>query len=256
MLEVRQLTVAYGQIVAADGIDLEVKPGEIVALVGANGAGKSSLMMAIAGLIPASGSVRLGGQDFSELSAPDRVARGLVHVLEQRGTFAELTVQENLDLGAYLRRRKGGGATMIARDLDFVFGMFPRLKERRANRAGSLSGGEQQMLVIGRALMAAPQLLMLDEPSLGLAPIVVNEIAKVLRRLNAERGLTLLVSEQNSVLGLGLSHRAYVIQRGRIALSGDSAELRHRGDVIQFYLGHNLAAPRNESRFIANTGKV
>lgn len=237
MLETRQLSVSYGPVVAADGIDMEVRPREIVALVGANGAGKSTLMKAVAGLLPAKGAVLLRGENITGLSAADRVALGLVHVLEQRGTFADLTVQENLDLGAYLRHRRGGDSAAIARDLDFVFGLFPRLEERRLNRAGSLSGGEQQMLVIGRALMAAPQLLMLDEPSLGLAPVIVSQIASALRRLNAERGLTLLVSEQNTALGLGLSQRAYVIQRGRIVLSGSSAELRQRDDVIQFYLG-------------------
>lgn len=242
MLEIKGLSVRYEANLAVDAVDLDVYAGEIVALMGANGAGKSSIMKAIAGLTPSRGQVVFEGQQLSSLSAPDRVSRGIVHVLEQRGVFADLTVNENLDLGRYLRRR--ARSQEIARDLEFVFQLFPRLRERRDNKAGSLSGGEQQMLVIGRALMAAPKLLMLDEPSLGLAPVTVTEIVRVLRWLNAERGLSLLVSEQNAVLGLSLAHRAYVIQRGRIAAL--SADVERPDDVVQFYLGQaSTGRPRS-----------
>lgn len=242
MLEIKGLSVRYDANVAVDDVDFDVNRGEIVALMGANGAGKSSIMKAIAGLTPSGGRVVFEGQEFSSLSARDRVSHGIVHVLEQRGVFADLTVKENLDLGRYLRTK--ARSDEIARDLEFVFQLFPRLRERHGNKAGSLSGGEQQMLVIGRALMAAPKLLMLDEPSLGLAPVVVAEIVRVLRWLNAERGLSLLVSEQNAVLGLSLAHRAYVVQRGRIAAHG--SDLERPDDVVQFYLGRAATGrPRN-----------
>ncbi|MCF3593080.1 ABC transporter ATP-binding protein [Rhodobacteraceae bacterium LMO-12] len=237
MLKIEKLTVAYGGTTAVKDINLKVDEGCITVLIGANGAGKSSVANCLTGLVPArSGRILLRGQDIARLAAPKRVAKGMVLVPEGRGVFAELSVLENLELGAYLRSRWGVSAEVEA-DLDRVVRLFPRLKERFHQAAGSLSGGEQQMLVIGRALMAQPKLLVLDEPSLGLAPLIIEEIADVLRQLCDEMGLTILVSEQNAVLGLDISDFGYVLHSGSIVMSGPTSVLRDSSDLMGAYLG-------------------
>jgi len=240
LLQATHVSVRYGAILAVDDASIEVAAGERVALVGANGAGKSSLLKAVVGLERiGGGQVAIGGRNVSKLPAHRRVAEGLALVPEGRGVFRELTVAENLELGSYLRTA-GSQRAAVAADLARVLELFPRLAERRHQLAGTLSGGEQQMLAIGRALMTGPRLLVLDEPSLGLAPLVVNEIVRALRRLNAEQGLSLLVSEQNAVLGLGLAQRGYVLNGGRIVLQGDAAGLARQSELIDSYLGSSL----------------
>jgi branched-chain amino acid transport system ATP-binding protein len=210
-----------------------VQDGAMVALLGANGAGKTTTLRAISGLVHKSGEVILGGRRITRYS-PERIARlGIAHVLEGRGVMAELTVRENLRLGAHLRWDRG-----VRQDLAEIYGYFPVLEQRQTQLAGTLSGGEQQMLVLGRALMSRPKLLMLDEPSLGLAPLVVREIYSILSRLNRERGLTVLVVEQNAALALEASANAYVLEVGRIAVEGPSAELRRQEFVRRSYLGY------------------
>lgn len=237
MLKIEKLRVVYGGTTAVKDIDLKVDEGRITVLIGANGAGKSSIANCLAGLVPArSGHILLRGQDIVRLAAPKRVDQGVVLVPEGRGVFGELSVLENLELGAYLRSRWGVSPEVEA-DLDRVVTLFPRLKERFHQAAGSLSGGEQQMLVIGRALMAQPKLLVLDEPSLGLAPLIIEEIADVLRQLCQEMGLTILVSEQNAVLGLDISDFGYVLHSGSIVMSGPTSELRDSSDLMRAYLG-------------------
>jgi branched-chain amino acid transport system ATP-binding protein len=233
LLELKRLEARYGAVPALHGLSLEVEEGTIVALLGANGAGKSTTLRAISGLVRKSGEVVFGGRRISRYS-PERIARlGIAHVPEGRGTIAELTIRENLRLGAHLRHGRG-----VKRDLAAIYGYFPILEERQGRPAGALSGGQQQMLVLGRALMAQPRLLMLDEPSLGLAPLVVREIYAVLERLNRERGLTVLVVEQNASVALQTSSTAYVLEVGRIALHGPSAELRQQESVRRAYLGY------------------
>jgi len=232
LLEVSGLEVRYGGIRAVRGIDLAVAEGELVCLIGANGAGKSSTLRAISGLLPAAvGAVRYAGRDLAGMRAFQRVRAGLVMVPEGRGVFPQLTVDENLDMGAYAR---ADGA--IESDRERVFGLFPRLRERRGQTGGTLSGGEQQMLAIGRALMSRPKLLLLDEPSMGLAPIVVQLIFEVIQEINAG-GVTCLLVEQNARAALALAKRAYVMESGEIALSGTAAELAHDPKVIEAYLG-------------------
>jgi branched-chain amino acid transport system ATP-binding protein len=236
LLEVSGLEVRYGGIRAVRGIDLAVAEGELVCLIGANGAGKSSTLRAISGLLPAAvGTVRYAGRDVRGMRAFQRVRAGLVMVPEGRGVFPQLTVDENLDMGAYAR-----ADGEIGSDLERVFGLFPRLRERRSQTGGTLSGGEQQMLAIGRALMSRPKLLLLDEPSLGLAPIVVQLIFEVIREINAG-GVTCLLVEQNARAALALAKRAYVMESGQIALSGTAAELAHDPKVIEAYLGGEAA---------------
>ena len=231
-LRVAALEVAYGGIRAVKGIDLEVREGELVTLIGANGAGKTTTLRAISGTVRRSGEVLLGGEALGR--TPEAVARRRVaHVPEGRGTFVELTVEENLRLGAYARRDR-----LVAADLERVLGWFPRLRERLGQQAGTLSGGEQQMLALGRALMLSPRLLLLDEPSLGLAPLVVAELFGIVRRLNEEDGLAVLVVEQNASLALAAARRAYVLEAGRVAVEGPSAELREHADVRRSYLGY------------------
>ena len=237
MLEVRGLGVRYGPTVAVEAAVLRVDEGEIVALVGANGAGKSSLLKGIAGLErPAAGEIVFRGQDVTRQPPHARIKLGMAMVLEGRRVFGELTVRENLDLGAYLRRGRGE-RERVAADLDLVLRLFPRLAERRHQRAGTLSGGEQQMLAIGRAMMTAPRLLILDEPSLGLAPRVLEEIVAMLRQLHRERGLAILVAEQNAVLGLDMAQRGYVLHRGHVVLEGSAQYLTEQGSLIDLYLG-------------------
>jgi branched-chain amino acid transport system ATP-binding protein len=232
LLEVRRLEVGYGGIRAVKGIDLAVQEGELVCLIGANGAGKSSTLRAISGLRPTPpGVVRYAGRDLSGARAFERARAGLVMVPEGRGVFPQLTVDENLTMGAYVR-----ADGEVEADRERVFGLFPRLRERRGQTGGTLSGGEQQMLAIGRALMSRPKLLLLDEPSMGLAPIVVQLIFEVIQEINA-RGVTCLLVEQNARAALALAHRGYVMESGLITLSGPAAELASDPKVIEAYLG-------------------
>ena len=234
MLEIRDLKASYGAITALHGISLSVKPGSIVTLIGSNGAGKSTTLRAISGLVkPQSGEILYEGKTIGGLPAHQIVKFGLSHVPEGRMIFANLTVHENLMMGAYLQRDKA----TIHRELDFVFATFPRLKEREAQVAGTLSGGEQQMLAIGRALMSQPKFLMLDEPSLGLAPLLVKTIFAKIVEINRERGITILLVEQNANLALEISHHGYVLETGRIILEGDSAALRKNPEIKRAYLG-------------------
>lgn len=234
VLEVSNLGVTYGVITALHGVSLKVHEGEIVTLIGANGAGKTTTLRAISGLLKiVSGTATYRGEDISKLAPHQIVARGLAHVPEGRMVFANLTVQENLQMGAFLRRDR----EEIHKDFDFVFEMFPRLKERARQTAGTLSGGEQQMLAIGRALMGRPSFLMLDEPSLGIAPILVRTIFQKVVEINRSQGITALVVEQNARLALEVSHYAYVVETGRIILEGPSAEVRQNPDVKKAYLG-------------------
>jgi branched-chain amino acid transport system ATP-binding protein len=235
LLSVRGLVVNYGHIEAVRGIDLDLPAGQITTLVGANGAGKSTTLMALSGLArKAAGSVHFGGRDISALPAHRIVADGLVQVAEGRATLTTLTVRENLELGAYTRR---DGAAARAREIEHVYSLFPRLAERATQLAGSLSGGEQQMLAIGRALMAKPRLLLLDEPSMGLAPIIVQDIFRTLRRIH-EEGLTIFLVEQNVKQALKIAQQAYVLENGRIVLKGSGRELLDDPRVQDAYLGH------------------
>ncbi len=234
MLEIRDLKVSYGAITALHGISLAVQPGSIVTLIGSNGAGKSTTLRAISGLVkPQAGEIFYNGTRIGGLPAHQIVKLGLSHVPEGRMIFANLTVHENLMMGAYLQRDK----VLIHRELDFVFATFPRLKEREAQIAGTLSGGEQQMLAIGRALMSQPKFLMMDEPSLGLAPLLVKTIFAKIVEINRERGITILLVEQNANLALEISHHGYVLETGRIILAGDSAALRQNPEIKRAYLG-------------------
>jgi branched-chain amino acid transport system ATP-binding protein len=233
LLELEGLEARYGAVRALHGISLAVENGTIVALLGANGAGKTTTLRAISGLVRKSGEVVFDGRRITRYSA-ERIARlGIAHVPEGRGLIAELSVRDNLRLGAHLRR--GGD---VKSDLAAVYGYFPILEERQGQPAGALSGGQQQMLVLGRALMTQPKLLMLDEPSLGLAPLVVREIYSILERLNRERGLTVLVVEQNAAVALQTSSSAYVLEVGRVAVQGPSSELREQESVRRAYLGY------------------
>ncbi|MCC6466302.1 MAG: ABC transporter ATP-binding protein [Planctomycetes bacterium] len=233
LLDLKDVNVFYGAIHALRGVSLEVRQGEVVTLIGANGAGKTTTLAAICGLLkPRSGEIRYGGESIVGAAAHTLVGRGLVMAPEGRGIFPALTVQENLLLGAYSRRDKPG----IARDLQRGFDIFPRLAERRSQKGGTLSGGEQQMLAIARALMAQPRLLLLDEPSLGLAPLVVQTIFATVDAINRE-GVTILLVEQNAHVALKHSHRAYVLESGQIQFSGASAALRNDPRVKAAYLG-------------------
>ncbi len=233
VLEVRHLVVHYGVIRALSGISLDVPEGRVVALIGANGAGKSTTLRAVSRMIRASsGSVRFRGEEVSRLASHELVARGMAHAPEGRGIFLNLTVQENLELGGYLRRDRDG----MARDADRAYGLFPILKERRGQVSGTLSGGEQQMLAVARALMSRPRLLLLDEPSLGLAPQVVERIFQVLREIN-RGGVSLLLVEQNAHKALQIAHRAYVLETGQVVMQGTGKELLASADVRKAYLG-------------------
>ena len=234
MLEIRDLVVNYGAITALHGISLEVKAGSIVTLVGANGAGKSTTLRAISGILKArSGSIRFNGDEITAEPAHRIVARGLAQVPEGRMIFANLSVLENLQMGAYLRRDREN----LPRELDYIFGIFPRLKERLKQTAGTLSGGEQQMLAIARALMSKPKCLMLDEPSLGIAPILVRTIFEKIVEINRELGITILLVEQNANLALEVAQTGYVLETGRILLADTSKALRANPQVRAAYLG-------------------
>jgi branched-chain amino acid transport system ATP-binding protein len=233
LLEVVGLEVRYGGIRALKGIDLEVREGEVVCLIGANGAGKSTSLRALTGLVPAaSGTIRYAGSDLARMPVHARARLGMALVPEGRGVFPRLTVAENLSMGAYARSDGAG----IAEDLERVYGLFPRLKERQGQRAGTLSGGEQQMLSLARALMSRPRLLLLDEPSMGLAPLAVQTIFETIR-LIAGQGMTLLLVEQNARLALEASHRGYVLEGGRVVHQGESATLLASPKVRAAYLG-------------------
>lgn len=234
MLEISNLEVSYGSINALHGVSLKVPEKSIVTLIGANGAGKSTTLRAISGLIKTrSGTVRYAGEDITNLPAHKVVAKGLCHVPEGRMVFANLTVEENLKMGAYLRHDKAG----IAEDFDYSFHIFPRLKERLHQVAGTMSGGEQQMLAIARALMSKPRCLMLDEPSLGIAPILVRSIFEQIVAINKERGITVLLVEQNANLALAISQHGYVLETGRVLLQDSSEALRTNPQVREAYLG-------------------
>jgi len=214
-------------------LDLFVDSGEIVAILGANGAGKTTTLRAISGVISRSGELSFAGRSLIGCGAADAARLGIAHVPEGRGTMGQLTVMENLQLGAYVRRDRGVGA-----DMERVFSYFPILRERRKQFAGTLSGGEQQMLAIGRAIIARPKLVLLDEPSLGLAPLVAQSIFEMIRTINADTGAAVLLVEQNAVAALNISHRAYVLEAGRVAVSGGSAELKAHDGVRRSYLGY------------------
>ena len=232
-LEIRDLHVSYGGIRALKGIDLTVEEGQIVTLIGANGAGKSTTLRAISGLQkPQSGSILYGGEELVGLPAKEIVRRGIIHVPEGRRVFPDMTVAENLKIGAFLRKDKDG----IASDMDYVYSLFPRLKERSWQPAGTLSGGEQQMLAVGRALMSRPKVLIMDEPSLGLAPLIVKDIFSIIRRVNAD-GITVLLIEQNANAALRIADYGYVLETGVIALTGTGEELLRNESVREAYLG-------------------
>ena len=233
LLKLERLEVSYGGIRAVKGIDIEVAPGELVCLIGANGAGKTTTLRAVTGLVPRSaGRVVYDGDDISTRRVHEIARRGLALVPEGRGIFPQLTVDENLAMGAYTRRDR----PQVASDVDRAFQLFPRLKERRAQVAGTLSGGEQQMLAIGRALMSRPRLLLLDEPSMGLAPLMVERIFEVIRTISSE-GVTILLVEQNARLALESSHRGYVLEGGLVSVSGEARSLLHDARIREAYLG-------------------
>ena len=233
MLTVNDINVFYGAIHAIKGVSLEVNEGEIVTLIGANGAGKSTILRTISGLLkPKTGSIQFEGQEIAGMPAHEIVKTGISQVPEGRRIFAEMSVLENLELGAFTRKDKDG----IKADMELVFERFPRLKERIGQLAGTLSGGEQQMLAMGRALMSRPRLLLLDEPSMGLAPLLIKEIFSFFFVFN-KTGTTVLLVEQNANMALSIAHRAYVLETGRITLSGDAKELAASDEVRKAYLG-------------------
>ena len=234
MLSVKDLVVHYGAISALGGVSFNIEAGRIVTLIGANGAGKTTTLRTISGLLRAkSGGISFHGEDITRLPPHKIVARGLCHVPEGRMIFSNLTVDENLAMGAYLQDDKA----KIAKNRDYVFGIFPRLKERLTQAAGTLSGGEQQMLAIGRAIMGEPKLLMLDEPSLGIAPKLISTIFEKIVEINRDRGTTILLVEQNANLALEISHDAYVLETGRVVMQGPSADLRKNPELKAAYLG-------------------
>jgi branched-chain amino acid transport system ATP-binding protein len=233
LLEVGDIHTHYGNIEALKGVSLEVEEGEIVTLIGSNGAGKSTTLRSISGLTPPSqGTIKFQGTEITETPPQEIVQLGISQSPEGRHCFARMSVRENLELGAFLRRDRDG----IGQDLGRVYELFPRLKERERQKAGTMSGGEQQMLAIGRALMASPKLLLLDEPSMGLAPILVERIYETVERIN-EQGVTILLVEQNANYALGVSKRAYVLETGQIAIADDSEKLRENPEVQKAYLG-------------------
>lgn len=232
MLKVDNLKIHYGGIEAVKGISFEVPDHSIVTLIGANGAGKSSTLRTIAGLVKASsGTITLDGEDITNMPSAKRVGKGIVLCPEGRRVFPDMTVLENIKIGAYLRNDD------LTKDIENVYNLFPRLKERNWQLAGTLSGGEQQMLAVARSLMSNPEIMMLDEPSLGLAPIVVQEIFSIIRKINKERGTTILLIEQNANMALKVADKAYVMETGRITLSGTGAELLQNEDIKAAYLG-------------------
>ena len=253
MLKVNNIEVLYQEVILAlKGVSLEVPPQGIVALLGANGAGKSTTLKAISGLLKhengrvAEGSIEFLGERIDRQSAEEIARMGIVQVIEGRRVFAHLTVEQNLKVGGHLRRDGGS----ISAGLDMVYQYFPRLKDRRGVAAGFVSGGEQQMLVIGRALMAQPKLLLLDEPSMGLAPLLIREIFEIVTRLNRREGIPILLVEQNAKLALSVAQHAYVLENGRVVMDGDSEKLRENPDIRDFYLGLTDLGTRKSFRAI------
>lgn len=234
MLEISNINAFYGNIQALHNVSINIKQGEIITLIGANGAGKTTTLMSISGIVnPKSGEIRFNGEVISG-KKPDKIVQmGLAHVPEGRHIFPYLTVMENLDLGAYLRKDKEN----VKKDLEHVFDLFPRLRERKSQQGGTLSGGEQQMLAISRALMARPKMLLLDEPSLGLAPLIVKQIFDIIKRINHEDGTTIFLVEQNANLALKVAHRGYVMENGHITLEDDAQKLLVNEEVKKAYLG-------------------
>src|SRR3984893_62795 len=234
MLEVSSLDAFYGQYQALYGVGFSLDEGHIRTLLGANGAGKTTALRALCGMVRTAGDIRFEGRQITGWATEDIVRLGIAHVPEGRGTFLQVTVEENLQLGAMTRRDRAG----IAADLERVYGHFPRLKERRGQQAGTLSGGEQQMLAVGRALMLRPRLMLLDEPSFGLAPLVVEELFEILGPLNRELGVGMLIVEQNAALALDLAEHAYLLETGRIVLAGPAQEIGKDEAVRRSYLGY------------------
>jgi branched-chain amino acid transport system ATP-binding protein len=234
LLEVKGLKAQYGRTEVLHGLDFEVEHGGITTLLGANGAGKSTTLRALCNMVQMSGTVRFEGKDVHGRTTEDIVRLGIAHVVEGRGTFTQLTVEENLRLGAYTRKDKAA----VANEMERVFRYFPVLKERRGQQAGLLSGGEQQMLAISRALMVGPKLLLLDEPSFGLAPLVVRDIFTIMRTVNREEKVSMLVVEQNALLALELADHAYLLETGKVAMSGPSAKIKKDDAIRRSYLGY------------------
>ncbi len=234
LLEARALHAGYGETSVLHGIDFLVEQGGVTALLGANGAGKTTTLRAICGMVRTSGEIAFGGERIDGRPTEDIVQRGVAHVPDGRGTFVELTVEENLRLGAYLRRDR----RQVAADFELVFGYFPRLRERFRQQAGTLSGGEQQMLAIARALLLRPKLLLLDEPSFGLAPLIVQEIFDIMHRIRTEEGVSILLVEQNASLALDIAEQVYLLETGRIVISGPAAEVRRDESIRRSYLGY------------------
>jgi len=234
LLTVRDLTASYGAIRILHGIDFDIAEGSVTTLLGANGAGKTTTLRALCGMIRRSGTIEFDGQSITRMKTEDIVRLGIAHVPEGRGTFTSLSVEENLDLGA-MSRRYGSD---IAEDKERIYTFFPRLKERAGQQAGTLSGGEQQMLAVGRALMLRPRLILLDEPSFGLAPLIVEEVFSILADIRSDMGVSMLLVEQNASLALEFADHAYLIETGTIALSGTGAEIRDDHSVRNAYLGY------------------
>ena len=234
LLAVKDLTAGYGDTTVLHGLSFDLEEGGITAILGANGAGKTTTLRALCGLCRRRGDISFAGRRIDNLAAEDVVRLGVAHVPDGRGTFATMTAEENLRLGAYLRRDRAE----VDRDFDNVYGLFPRLKERRAQQAGTLSGGEQQMLAIGRALMLRPRLLLLDEPSFGLAPLVVQEIYRTLKLINQQTKVSILLVEQNATLALDLADHAYLVETGRVVVSGDSETVKADETIRRSYLGY------------------
>ena len=234
LLEVSRLHAAYGQTRVLHGLDFRMEEGSITALLGANGAGKTTTLRALCGMVRTEGEVRFSGASIARRPTEDIARLGIAHVPDGRGTFLHLTTEENLRLGAYARRDRA----RVEADLERMYGYFPRLRERRRQQAGTLSGGEQQMLAVSRALMLAPKLMLLDEPSFGLAPLVVRELFQILRRINEDERVSMLLVEQNAAMALDLADHAYLIETGRVVLSGKASELKRNDSVRKSYLGY------------------
>ena len=246
LLEASNIETFYGPVVALRGVSLKVEQGAIVTVLGANGAGKSTLLKTVSGAMdPRSGTVRFKGEEIQCMNPWDIARRGLIHVPEGREVFSHLTVHENLMMGAFTRRDRDA----VAADIELCYGYFPRLREREKQHAGKLSGGEQQMVAISRALMARPDVILLDEPSLGLSPLLTQGIFDIIRRLNAERGVTIVLVEQNARLALEIATFGYVLELGRVVLEGTGESLRGNRDVQEFYLGQREAGVRGERRW-------
>lgn len=234
MLKIKNISTYYGNIQALKDISIDVSEGEIITLIGANGAGKSTTLMSLCGIVPIkSGSIEFEGEDISKMNPDKIVSLGISQVPEGRRIFPQLSVKENLDMGAFLRNDK----EEIKKDIDYVYDLFPRLEERRNQQGGTLSGGEQQMLAISRALMARPRLLLLDEPSLGLAPLIVQQIFEIIKKVNKENNTTVFLVEQNANMALKIAHRGYVLETGRISMTDNADKLLANEDVKKAYLG-------------------